>query len=237
MSTHQGRQALVDLRRLLSPCGRLIVNMSACFRLAPPAPAAASLPVQFQTTPFTKAPGSRILTARRAAAPVQVPSGGAPLARKDITLTLKVAPDQFWVTAATQATAIAQDAGFVVNRVYNIGKGDSFGLANGPQSPPQIALNNMSFAQSQHLAQTPPPPGANSYIGRLMHTVLGWTTQGWNQMTPNARDTALTLALQYFVAQDRDRVEANNRFLPANGITVESLQWPQVGVMLVLVPM
>jgi hypothetical protein len=55
-------------------------------------------------------------------------------------------------------------------------------------------------------------------------------------MTPEARDTALVQALQDFVLQDKARVLANNCFLPANGIVVKTINWPQVGVMLVLVP-
>jgi hypothetical protein len=93
LPAHQRRQALVDLRRLLSSGGRLIVNMSARFSPNPPAPAAAGLPVQFQTTLFTEAPGSTILTAFRAGTPIQVPRGIPSLARKDVTVALQVALD------------------------------------------------------------------------------------------------------------------------------------------------
>lgn len=70
-----------------------------------------------------------------------------------------------------------------------------------------------------------------------MQTVLGRRTPGWNQMTPGVRDAALVQALQAFVGQDKVRVLQNNRFLPANSIMEETLEWSQVGVMLVLVPM
>lgn len=56
-------------------------------------------------------------------------------------------------------------------------------------------------------------------------------------MTPGVRDAALVQALQAFVGQDKVRVLQNNRFLPANSIVEETLEWSQVGVMLVLVPM
>jgi SAM-dependent methyltransferase len=96
LPTHQRRQALVDLRRLLSPGGRLIINMSARFTQGSAPPSASNIPVQFQTTPFTEAPGSSVLTAfRTAGGPIQVPGPFSNLPRKDVTLTLQVAPDRF----------------------------------------------------------------------------------------------------------------------------------------------
>jgi hypothetical protein len=55
-------------------------------------------------------------------------------------------------------------------------------------------------------------------------------------MLLQAHDGAYTRALQEFVIQDKNRVLANNRFLPANSIVAEMLDWLQVSVMLVLVP-
>jgi hypothetical protein len=89
--------------------------------------------VQFQTTPLTEAPGCSVLTAfRTAGGPVQVPGPFPNLARKDVSLTLQVAPDRLWVTAATQATQAAQDTGFNVISVHHMGKGDGFGFPDGP---------------------------------------------------------------------------------------------------------
>jgi hypothetical protein len=42
-------------------------------------------------------------------------------------------------------------------------------------------------------------------------------------MPPQARNSAHARALQEFVIQDKDRVLANNRFLPANSIIAETL--------------
>jgi SAM-dependent methyltransferase len=238
LPAHQRRQALINLRRLLSPGGRLIINMSARFPQGSAPPSASNVPVQFQTTPFTEAPGSSVLTAfRTAGSPIQVPGAVPNLPRKDVTLTVQVAPDQFWVTAATQATQAAQDTGFNVNSVHHIGKGNSFGLPNGRRSPSQTQLNAMSSAQLEQLAQTPPQLGTYSCIGRFMQTWLRRRYPELSQMPPQARDGAHARALQEFVVRDKDRVLANNRFLPADGIVAETLDWLQVGVMLVLVPM
>jgi SAM-dependent methyltransferase len=231
---HQRRQTLINLRRLLSPTGRLIVTMSARFTDSPPSPAEVNLPVQFRTTGHTEAPGSHLIMATKATPLVQVPHGGPGQPLKSATMSLQIAPDRLWTVATEQARAAAIHAGFVVDAVRNIGDGDGFGLPLGRHSPAQSALSSMSVVQLGQAANHIRQPGAYGCIGRVMDMMLRRGFQQWNQATPDARNFALVEALQAMTLRDQERVQAGNAYLPSNGILSESLEFPQVGVMMVL---
>jgi hypothetical protein len=77
-------------------------------------------------------------------------------------------------------------------------------------------------------------PGTYGCIGRVMDVLLRRRFQQWNQATPDARDFALVETLQAMTLRDQERVQAGNAYLPSNGILSESLEFPQVGVMMVL---
>lgn len=233
---HQRRQALVTLRQLLSPSGRLILNMSARFTTMLPSAADAARPVQFRTAEHTEAPGASILTEFRANGPrVQIPRGGLGQPRKVVALTIQIAPDQLWTVAATQAREAAVDAGFHVNAVRNIGKGDDFGLPAGQRSPAQAALNAMTLQQLVQTAQTRPTPNAYNCIGRTGDTFVRRTEPAWAQSGPHARDCILVQSHQSFVVKDKERVAKDSAGLPAGGAVVaKTLEWTQIGVLLSL---
>jgi SAM-dependent methyltransferase len=234
LPAHQRRQTLINLRRLLSPTGRLIVTMSARFTNLPPSPTEVDLPVQFRTTGHTEAPGSQLIMAVRAAPLVQVPHGGAGLRPKSVSMALQIAPDRFWVIAAEQASAAAIDAGFTVGPVRNLGNGEGFGLPAGQHSPPQAALNNMNAPQLGAVAQDIVQNGTHCCIGRILDRALRRSFAQWDSATPDARNFALVESLQAMTLRDQERVQANNAFLPANGVLSESLEFAQVGVIMVL---
>jgi SAM-dependent methyltransferase len=234
MPAHQRRQTLINLRQLLRSTGRLILNMSARFPGDTPTAAEVNLPVQFRTTGHTEVPGSHIMTAFHAGPLVQVPRGGAGQPPKTVSATLQIAPDRLWVTAAAQATQAAVDAGFLVHTVRNIGKGSDFGLPPGQRSPPQSTLQAMSVPELGEAASSVMQPGAHGCIGRILDRIVRCSFKKWDQATTDARDYGLVESLQAMTLRDRNQVQANNASLPANGVLFNSLEFAQVGVIVVL---
>ncbi|KAH7549022.1 hypothetical protein BM1_10407 [Bipolaris maydis] len=240
LSPQQRRPALVALRQLLSPSGRLILNMSARFADASPSPADSALPVQFRTMAHTEAPGATIYTSLRRDGPqVPVPHAGAGnLPRKVVTTTIQIAPDQFWTVAAAQAREAAQDAGFMVSSIRPIGKGSDWNLPEGRRSPPQAALDAMSFEQLLQLSQQPPTLGAYNCIGRSGATMMRHITPGWQQMAPHVRDCVHAEGMQDFVAKEYTSIANDNHALPAGGaVVVKKVEATQVGVLVRLTKM
>jgi hypothetical protein len=200
------RPAFVKLRQLLKTGGRLIVNMSARFTDSPPLASQASTPVQFRTSPYTESPGSHIILDIRTDRPaVSLPGGGSTFS-KSVVLALQTCPNRFWDVAKLQAREAAENAGFVVQDMRNIGKGDSFGLAAGLSSPPMSTLMAMSSSEFATYASTRPKAGTYLCIGRGMEAA-------GRRNTPNMTDTDLVLGLQNFVKTDSDRL-ASNPFVP-----------------------
>jgi SAM-dependent methyltransferase len=234
LPAHQRRQTLVNLRRLLSPTGRLVITMSARFSNQPINPTEVNLPVQFRTSNHTEAPGSELIMAFRAAPLVQVPRGGAGLAPKSVSTAVQIAPDRLWVIAAEQGSAAAINAGFTVGQVRNIGNGKTFGLPAGRHSPPQAALNNMHALELGEVTRDIIENGTYCCIGRTLDMGTRHVFEAWDSATPDARNTALVKCLQDMVRRDEKRIEATNAFLPANGVVAETLEHEQVGVMMVL---
>lgn len=137
-------QTLRNMRRLLSPTGRIITNMSARFTSAPPDSAESGVPVQFLTNPhgYTEAPGCAMLLDGSDSTPVQPAQG--PLVRPKVVIWAnQVSPDRFWVIARQQAAHAAERAGLSLTASRDIGKGDSFNLPPGSRSPPQSVLEGL----------------------------------------------------------------------------------------------
>lgn len=137
-------QTLRSMRRLLSPTGRIVTNMSARFTSAAPNPAESGVPVQFLTSPYgyTEAPGCSMVLSSADAIPVQ-PAQGPLIRPKAVVWANQVSPNRFWVIARQQAAHAAERAGLSVVASRDIGKGDLFNLRRGSQSPPQSLLESL----------------------------------------------------------------------------------------------
>jgi hypothetical protein len=212
------RRAELQYSRIVKLIIRVICILRATSVHGPGGPSAADAarPVQFRTAEHTEAPGSSILTELRTDGPrVQIPRGGLGQPRKVVALTIQIAPDRLWTVAATQAREAAVDAGYHVNAVRNIGKGDDFGLPVGRRSPAQAALNAMTLQQLVQTAQSRPTPNAYNCIGRTDDTFVRRTEPDWAQLSPHARDCVLVKSQQSFVVKDKKRVAKDSAGLPA----------------------
>jgi hypothetical protein len=77
-------------------------------------------------------------------------------------------------------------------------------------------------------------PRTYSYSSRVLDTAMRRSFLRLSNATLDARDYALVKDLQSITLYDLERVQSNNIFLPANGVQSESLEFPQVSVMMVL---
>lgn len=221
----QRRPAYVKLRGLLKPGGRLVLNMSARFTDSAPLSSETNLPVQFRTSPHTESPGAHFVSEFRSDVPsVRLPGGSHAPGR--VVTTLQTAPDRLWAVAVQQARNAAMDAGFVVQSVHNIGKGDGFGLPAGQRSPSTAVLNSMTAAQWTSVVNTPCTPRAYNCIGRGMEA---WIRRNMGVMS----DVDLVKSLQHYVGTDKGRVLQGNASLPPGALT-KTMEFSQVGVMMVL---
>lgn len=241
LAPSQRRQALVTLRQLLSPSGRLVLNMSARFTNSLPQPANAALPVQFRNGPYTETAGATIYTLLMRDGPrVPIPRAGATdQPRKVIDLTYQTAPDRLWAVAAAQAREAVEDAGFSVSKVEPIGKGDDFGLPVGRHSPTHAQLKAISMDQLVAIARKCPIQGAYNCMGRSAEAYTSRITEGWEMMEPQARDFALAEALQDFVAKEEQSIAYDDSVCPQKCATIvgKRLDVAQVGVLLRLTKM
>jgi hypothetical protein len=128
--------------------------------------------------------------------------------------------------AAEQARIAAMDAGFVVQDVRSIGKGDNFGLAAGRRSPSMAALNGMTDSQFVSFVGAPCTPCAYNCIG---YGVMAWIRRKMGVMS----DVDLVKSLQHYVTTDRGCVLQENASLPP-GAVGKKMGFTQVGVMMVL---
>jgi hypothetical protein len=180
--------------------------------------------VQFRTSPYTEAPGSHVVMDIRTDQPAVPLPGGRSTLSKTVVLALQTCPNRLWDVAKIQAREAAEHAGFVVQDMRDIGKGDRFGLAAGLSSPPMSTLMAMSGSEFAAYASTRPKAGTYSCIGRGME-VLG------RRNYPNMTDMDLVLGLQNFVKTDSSHL-ASRPLSP--GIAHSALEVAQVGVMMVL---
>jgi hypothetical protein len=122
-----------------------------------------SISVQLRTPPYTKSPGVHFVPEFRSdVPPVRLRNGSNAPGR--VVMTVQTAPDRLWAVAE-QARAAAMDAGFVVQGVRNIDKGDGFGLPAGRRSPSMAVLYSMTAAQWASFTNTPYTPRAYSWPG------------------------------------------------------------------------
>lgn len=231
---HQRRRVLINLRRLLSLDGRLITTMSARFTNIPAAPAEISCPIQFRVTDHTESPGSHVVTVATTNNLVHVPNNGTAVPARTVTFSLQVAPNRFWLIAAQQARHAAEDAGFSVECIHDIGKGDSFDLPEHGHSPLQSTLDTMSMAAILADATKSSQDHTYSCAGRSFETMMHKLTPGWRQMSIDERDCHHVLGLQHRAGADLAQVQEANAFLPSGDIQYRTLEIGQVGVIIVL---
>ncbi|EUC26823.1 Methyltransf-18 multi-domain protein [Pyrenophora tritici-repentis] len=241
LAPSQRRQALVTLRQLLSPSGRLVLNMSARFTNSSLQPANAALPVQFRNGPYTETAGATIYTLLMRDGPrVPIPGASATdLPRKVIELTYQTAPNRLWTVAAAQAREAAEDAGFSVSKIEPIGKGDDFGLPDGRHSLTHAELRAMNIDQLVATAKEGPIPRRYNCMGRTAEAYTSRIIKGWEGMGPQARDFALAKGLQDFVAKEQQSIAFDDSLYSQAGgpIRGKSLDVAQVGVLLRLTKM
>lgn len=218
---------LRSMRRLLSPAGRIIMNMSARFVNTPPPAAQADTPEQFRTAPaYTEAPGSLLLMGHaHQALPVARPQGPPTSPKVPLSIT-QLSPDRFWVLARQQAAHAAERAGFAVTASRDIGKGDLFNLPRGGRSPPPSQLDSMPLASIPvTMNAIVAPLGAYHCSGRAWDT-LNRRSPVWGSLTVAERNHSLTLGLQ--------RIEENEtrRIRDAQLLGVQqAMEAAQVGVL------
>jgi hypothetical protein len=120
-----------------------------------------------------------------------------------VVMTVQTAPDRLWAVAE-QARAATMDAGFVVQGVRNIDKGDGFGLPAGRRSPSMAVLYSMTAAQWASFTNTPYTPRAYNCIGQDMKA---WIRRNMSVMS----DVDLFKSLQHYVATDKERGSPGQR--------------------------
>lgn len=229
----QRRQLLVNMRNLLSPNGRLIVTMSARFTDIDPLPTERNLPVQFRSTGHTEMPGSTNLNVILTTGAVPVPAGGT-RPDKHVTTTCQHAPNRFWDIARQQATEAATHAGFTVAAARNVGKGDQFGLPLGGQSLSQAALLNTDIFAIGKVANTLIQAGRYNCTARMVYRAYVLENPDNQHLSLSNNDYGFAMYLQQLVSRLAERVQANNSFLPANGVLHKAEESDQVSVMVVL---
>lgn len=200
-------QTLRSMRRLLSPTGRIVTNMSARFTHVPLNPADSGVPVQFRPNEhdYTEAPGcAMLLTAARSIA-VQ-PARGSPTLPKAVVWANQVSPNRFWVIARQQAAHAAERAGLSLITSRDIGKGDLFNLARGSQSPPLSLLESLSMnaIRARVTANISEDPGYHC-TGRTNDVFARRTSVSKVQQDI---DMHLVLSLQASHAADLEKIRA-----------------------------
>jgi SAM-dependent methyltransferase len=230
MPAHERRQALVCLRQLLKPgTGRLIVNMTARFTDTLPLPAELNVPEQFRTTPHTECPGAQMMMMLSNGASVPTPLDPAGLPRKQVAVSVQVAPDRFWTISRGQATAAAVDAGLRVQVPFDVGKGDNFGLPAGNHSPPPGTVDRMSADQARQAIHPLVQVGRSNCVARLHERV--WRLEAGQQaMSAATQDLSLTKHLQ----QATDEGARDTRATTVQGGVHRFFEWANVGTLLVL---
>jgi SAM-dependent methyltransferase len=223
--------ALVTLRRLLKPGGRLLVNLCPFF-LAPSDPAGASnVPVQFSAgAGFTEAPGCvMVVEWRNDGRGAMTPRGRFP--DKAIVQAMQIAPDYLWQVARVQGRQAAEHAGFAVDRCIDIGKADHYGLHNQPPSPPKHELEALTFEELSESVTRRPAYGTRVCIGRALHELF---LSYW----PDPRtDRNLVLQLQQLGRVEEERVRDQLQYRPANApVDHVQVEHVNVGVLMVLRP-
>jgi hypothetical protein len=148
-------------------------------------------------------------------------------------MSLQIASDRFWAIAADQSRAAAVSAGLrsMMSATLATEMASVILLVDTPlHSLLSMPRTSLSLDKLRAASLSPDPMA-------VLVAILTWSRRSfpqWDHSTPDACDCARVECLQSMTLRDVERVQANNAFLPANGTLSESLEFAQVGVMMVL---